>query len=134
MGWMFLYAGVTKLFDSSWSAAGYLRGADTLPQVYAWFASPAVLPVINTINEWALTLLGISLILGLFVRLSSMLGVLLMFLYYLPILNFPYVGANNYLVDQHIIFILVLMYLAVVRAGRVWGLDGVSLQRFSWLR
>ncbi|MBI3070189.1 MAG: DoxX family protein, partial [Candidatus Levybacteria bacterium] len=49
------------------------------------------------------------LILGVFVRLAALSGILLMLLYYLPILNFPYVGrgTTSFLIDQHIIFILV---------------------------
>lgn len=73
--------------------------------------------------KWGLTFLGISLILGLFVRFSSYLGMLLMFLLYLPILNFPMVGKNSYLVDQHIIYMAGLLLLASCRAGHVWGLD-----------
>ena len=48
-----------------------------------------------------------------------------MILYYLPILDFPYPNPHAYLVDEHIIYILVLVVLASVRAGRIWGLDGV---------
>ena len=69
-----------------------------------------------------LTLLGASLIIGLFVRFSSLLGVLLMALYYIP-LGFPYPNPNSYIVDQHIIYIAVLFFFAAIRAGRVFGLD-----------
>ncbi len=32
-GWMFFYAGITKLLDPQWSAAGYLKGA----KAFTWF-------------------------------------------------------------------------------------------------
>lgn len=121
-GWLMFYAGITKVFNPEWSAAGYLRGAKTFTGLYQWLASPANIGWVNAINEWGLTLLGISLILGIGVRLSGVLGALLMLLYYFPVLEFPRVG-HGYLVDEHIVYALVLWYLAAVRAGRVFGLE-----------
>ena len=123
LGWYFFYAGITKILDPAWSAESYLKGAKNLTGFYIWLASPAVLPLTNFINEWGLALLGISLILGIFVRLSSVLGAAMMFLYYLPILDFPHPDAHSYIVDQHIIFIFALLFFAAIRAGRVWGLE-----------
>ena len=123
LGWMFFYAGITKITNSSWSAAGYMKGAKTFPEFYTWLIQPNILPIVNFVNEWGLTLLGVSLILGIFVRLSSILGAALMILYYLPLLNFPYPNPNSYIVDQHIIFALGLLLLAAFRAGRVYGLE-----------
>src|SRR3989338_9860629 len=82
LGWMFFYAGITKILDSNWSAAGYLEASKTFPDFYQWLLQPGILPFVNFINEWGLTLLGISLILGLFVRLNSILGSILMLMYY----------------------------------------------------
>ena len=123
LGWICLYAGATKLFDPDWSSAGYLKSAESFSSFFGWLASPEVLPVVDFMNEWGLTLLGISLILGLFVRLSSYLGAALMILYYLPVLAFPYAGAHSFLIDDHIIYALVFLLLAELRAGRTFGLD-----------
>jgi thiosulfate dehydrogenase [quinone] large subunit len=122
-GWMMFYAGITKVLDPNWSAAGYLNGAKTFAGFYGWLASPGVLPVVNFVNEWGLTLLGVSLILGLGVRLSSILGAVLMLLYYVPIIDFPYPNPHSYIVDEHIIYAAALLLLAAFRAGRVWGLE-----------
>ncbi len=122
LGWLMFYAGITKVLNPEWSAAGYLNGAKTFAGFYRWLAGPGMLPVTNFINEWWLTLLGVSLILGAFVRLSSLLGALLMLLYYFPVLEFPYI-SHSFLIDEHIIYALVLLYFAAVRAGRVWGLE-----------
>lgn len=123
LGVLFFYAGITKVLNPNWSAAGYLKGAKTFSEFYNFLLDPNILPIINFVNEWGLTLLGLSLVLGIFVRLSSWLGALLMLLYYIPVLNFPYVGTNSFLVDQHIIFILVLLLLGSARAGRFLGLE-----------
>lgn len=122
LGFMMFYAGITKVLNPEWSAEGYLKGAKAFTGLFGWFASPGVLPVINFINEWGLTLLGVSLILGIAVRLSSKLGALLMLLYYLP-LGFPYPNAHALVVDEHIIYIAALLVLATMRAGRVYGLE-----------
>lgn len=129
VGFLMLYAGITKVMDPSWSAAGYLKGAKALSPFYNFLLNPSVLPVINFINEWGLTLLGISLILGIFVKLSSLLGIALMILYYLPILNFPYVGEHSYLVDEHIIYSASLLLLMAFNAGRIFGVDGWIFRR-----
>ena len=122
LGWFMFYAGITKVQNAAWSAAGYLQNAKTFPDFFAWFASPAVLPITNFLNEWGLTILGVSLILGIFVRLTSILGVALMLLYYFPILEFPFV-EHGFIIDDHIIYALILLYFAAFRAGRVWGLE-----------
>lgn len=123
MGWMYLYAGITHILDKQFSAAKYVGGAKSFVGLYQWFLSPQVLPVVDFMVKWGLTLLGASLILGLFLRLSSYLGMLLMFLFYLPLLSFPMVGNSSYLVNQHIIYMAGLLVLASFRAGHVWGLD-----------
>ncbi|MDO8600971.1 MAG: DoxX family protein [bacterium] len=123
MGWMMFYAGITKVLNPEWTAAGYLAGAKTFGGFYQWLTTPGMLPVVNFINEWGLTLLGISLILGIGVRMTSILGAVLMMLYYFPILDFPYPNAHSYIVDEHIIYAFVLLFFAAVRAGRAWGLE-----------
>jgi len=96
LGWMFFYAGIIKIINPEWSAAGYLKGAKSLIWFYQWLLTPNILPIINFANEWGLTLLGISLILGIAVRLSAIFGALLMLLYYLVILDFPYPNPEGF--------------------------------------
>jgi thiosulfate dehydrogenase [quinone] large subunit len=126
LGWMYFWAGITKVLDPKWSAEGYIKGAKLFPEIYQFFLQPNVLPWVNLVNEWGLVLLGVSLILGIFVRFSAPLGVALMALYYMA-LGFPYPNAHSMVVDEHIIYIGALLVLASCRAGRVWGLD----ERFS---
>ena len=123
IGWLMFYAGMTKILDPNWSAAGYTNGAKTFSGFYQWLASPGIMPVVNLGNEWGLALLGLSLILGIGVALSSILGAVLMLLYYLPILDFPYPNPHSFLVDEHIIYIFVFLLFASLRAGRVWGME-----------
>jgi thiosulfate dehydrogenase [quinone] large subunit len=133
LGSLFFYAGVTKLLDPSWSAAFYLRGAKTFSSFYAYLSQPDILPFINTLNEWGLALIGLSLILGIFVRVSSIAGAALMLLYYFPILDGVYPNPHSLIVDEHVIYAAALLLLQALRAGRVFGLEKLlaSLPFFS---
>lgn len=123
LGCFYFYAGFSKITNPDWSAAGYLTSAKSFTGFYQWLASPAILPFMNFVNEWGLTLLGVSLILGAFVRYSTIAGMLLMIMYYLPISNFPYPNPNAFIIDQHIIYIAMLFMLFNFKAGTIFGLD-----------
>ena len=116
------YAGYAHLSTPGWSASGYISGAQSFSGFYNWFLLPNILPPVNLLNEWGILLLGISFILGVGIKYSAIFGSILMGLYYFVILSFPYVGANAFIIDDHIIYILVMLYLRNERAGRVWGL------------
>lgn len=123
IGWLMFYAGITKLLNPAWSAAGYLKGAKTFTGFYQFLTGTDILPLVNFLNEWGLVLIGTSLMLGVFVRLSSVLGAILMVLYYFPILQFPYPSPYSFIVDEHIIYAAALFLLASLRAGHVFGLE-----------
>ena len=123
LGGLYFYAGITKVMTPNWSAARYLQGAKTFTWFYQALLGSSLMPLVNFLNEWGLTLLGVSLILGIFVRLSSWLGIILMFLYYFVVLQFPYVAPHSFIVDDHIIYSAGLLVLIAFSAGRIWGLD-----------
>ena len=129
MGWLLFYAGITKVLNPDWSAAGYLNNAQTFSGFYEWLASPVLLPFINLINAWGLTILGAMILLGLFTRTASWLAFVLMLLYYFPVLNFPYAGEHSYIVDEHIIYAIGFWILASFHAGNRWGIDSLKLKR-----
>ena len=131
LGWLFFYSGITKVINPEWSSIGYLKGAATFTGLYTWFASANIVPIVDFMNQWGLTLLGISLIFGIAVKLSSLLGAVLMLLYYFPILVFPHVGDHSYLVDEHIIYLLILFSFITLRAGRYYGVDAFLARRFG---
>lgn len=131
LGWLFFYAGITKLINPAWSAAGYLNNAQTFHGFFAMLAQPQMLPYVNFLNAWGLTLIGVALLLGIAVRFSSILGMVIMFLYYLPILKFPYPNAHSFIVDEHVIYAASLLVLATFRAGRIWGLE-TKCSEFRW--
>jgi thiosulfate dehydrogenase [quinone] large subunit len=82
-------------------------------------------PITSFLVSYGHLLIGISLILGLMTRVSASFGILLMVVYWMAHMNFPYIeNRNNFILDFHIVYAGVLTYLIVKRAGHVWGLDG----------
>ena len=123
MGWLFLYAGISKIVDPDWTAAGFLQSSKMLSDIYGWFALPGNIIFVDFLNEWGLTLIGVALIAGAAVKYASYFGILLMLLYYFPTLEFPYVSNQSFIVDSHIIYILVLLLFIGTRSGEMWGID-----------
>jgi uncharacterized membrane protein YphA (DoxX/SURF4 family) len=119
-GWHFLYEGVTKLLTPGWSSAGYLELSRwAFSGFFQWIASnPLVLKIVDLMNIWGLMAIGLGLMLGLFTRIASIAGMLLLILYYIA--NPPFVGLDfgvpaegNYLVvDKNLVEFFALGVLA----------------------
>ena len=123
IGVEFLYAGVTKM--TNWSAAGFLEHA-TGPFA-SMFQAMAGSHVVDLLNIWGLTLIGVALILGLLVRPAAIFGIILMKLYYWA--GFDANTAHG-LIDEHIILICAFLMLASGGAGHVFGLNGFVQEYF----
>ena len=124
IGWTFLYAGIWQIWDN-YDAAGFLNHVVTLHDFFALFATPAVLPYTNFLMKWGHLLIGLSLVSGLLVRVSGPFAFLLMLTYYCAHLEWPYVENRlNFVVDFHLVYAAVIVYLIAHRAGHVLGLDG----------
>ena len=124
MGWTFLWAGIHHFGDDKF-VLGFLSHVKTFHSVYAPFTQPAVIPILTFLVEYGHLAIGLSLISGFLVRVSSPFAIMLMLLYWTAHMDFPYIeNVNNYLVDYHIVYAGVLVYLIVKRAGHVLGLDG----------
>ena len=124
MAWTFLFAAWHQVFVPGWSVAGFLRSTKTFHDVYAPFTTPAWAPIITFFVEYGHLLIGLSLLVGLLVRVSASFGILLMLVYWTAHMDFPYIeNRNNFIVDYHIVYACVLVYLIYKRAGHVWGLD-----------
>jgi uncharacterized membrane protein YphA (DoxX/SURF4 family) len=84
IGWHFLYEGLSKLFMENWSAQSYLANASgVFSGFYHWLASSeGLIRVIDVLNVYGLILIGLALFLGIFIRIASAGGILLLLLYY----------------------------------------------------
>ena len=124
IGWTFLYAGITQVFDPSWSAAGFLTHTKTFHFLFAGFAVPEVLPLTNVLVSWGHLLIGLSLVFGILTRIGGAFGTLLMLVYWLAHMDFPYVDSPlNFLIDYHVVYAGALVYLMTRHAGQIAGLD-----------
>ena len=125
MGWTFLYAGVSQLTDPGFTVAAFLSHTKTFHDELAVFALPAFAPYMTFLVKWGHTLIGLSLVTGCLVRVSAPFGILLMATYYFAHMDWPYIEAHtNFIVDYHLVYGGVLVYLMMKHAGHVWGLDG----------
>jgi thiosulfate dehydrogenase [quinone] large subunit len=124
MAWTFLYAASHQVLVPGWSVAGFLNSTKTFHGIYSQFTGPAIAPVLSCLVGYGHLLIGLSLLVGLMVRVSAVFGILLMLLYWTAHMDFPYISdTNNFLVDEHIVYAGVLVLLIVERAGHVFGLD-----------
>src|SRR5499427_2166859 len=129
IGWTFLWAAIHHFGDDKF-VTGFLSHTKTFHDVFAPLTSPAIAPTLTFLVEYGHLLIGLSLISGLLVRASAPFAIMLMLLYWAAHMDYPYVeSVNNYLVDYHIVYAGVLVYLIVKRAGHVFGLDGVLEKR-----
>ena len=124
MAWTFLYAASHQIFDPKFSVVGFLTHTKTFHDVFAPFTAPSIAPVVTFLVGYGHLLIGLSLLLGLMVRLGAIFGVALLMMYWLAHMDFPYIeNSNNFIVDYHVVYSTVLVYLIAKRAGHVWGLD-----------
>jgi len=122
IGWHFLYEGISKLLVRNWSAAGYLsKATGPFDGFYHWMAaSEGLMKIIDPVNMAGLVLIGLGLFLGLFIRLSSISGVILLMLYYFA---YPPFGGdlfgsaegNLYIVNKNLIETLALLVIFLIK-------------------
>ncbi|MDX1747555.1 MAG: DoxX family membrane protein [Halobacteriales archaeon] len=151
MGWTLFQGGVTKLItyidanpDNNWTAEGFLANAVPAgnPLTGLW-ASMAGSPLIDALNMWGLTLTGLGLILGAFVRWNAFWGAVMMLFYWAAALEGGLLAglplAHGWVVDDHIVYAALLFGLGAFGAGRivgvdVWLEDTAVVRNNPWLR
>jgi thiosulfate dehydrogenase [quinone] large subunit len=129
MGWTFLYAASHQVFDPEFTVVGFLSHTKTFHNLFAVFTTPTMAPITTFLVEYGHLLIGLSLVLGIMVRISASFGVLLMLIYWMAHMDWPFVeNKNNLIFDYHLVYAGVLVYLIAKRAGHVLGLDGLLEQ------
>ena len=131
IGWHFLYEGISKLINPYWSSAAYLLDSKWIFSglAKAIVANPTLLTISDYVNMWGLTLVGLSLMLGLFSRCGSLAGMTFICLYYLfapPLLGLEYgrPGEGSYLiVNKNLIEACALWVLYCFPTRHIIGLD-----------
>lgn len=131
VGWHFLYEGISKLLTPAWSAKGYLLGSKwVFSGIFQWMgSSPDIMRVVDLLNMWGLTFIGLSLMVGLFVRWTSVFGAILLLFYFvayppIPGFTFGTVSEGSYLwVNKTFIELFILIVLIALPGEYLPGID-----------
>ena len=126
MAWTFLYAASHQVFVHDFTVVGFLSHTKTFHNLFAAFTTPVMAPITTFLVEYGHLLIGLSLLFGIMVRASAAFGVLLMGIYWMAHMDWPFVeNTTNFVFDFHLVYAGVLIYLIVKHAGHVFGLDGL---------
>jgi thiosulfate dehydrogenase (quinone) large subunit len=130
IGWHFLYEGVIKLYNPSWTAKGYLLSAEFLKPVFALMAKENVIGAIDTLNISLLIIVGVLLIAGFKTSWASIGGMLLLALYYLA--HPPFTGITQgpaegsyWIVNKNLIELAALYVLYLFPTSVSFGIEGL---------
>jgi uncharacterized membrane protein YphA (DoxX/SURF4 family) len=118
IGWHFLYEGASKILQGNWTASNFLLNTSGFfSGFYHWIAgSPAIMRTTDLLNMYGLLFIGLALFIGLFSRVASICGALLLTLYYFayPPFGNPMLNASEghlFIVDKLFIETVVLVFL-----------------------
>lgn len=151
LGFIFLWTFLDKTFGLGFSTVAekaWLQGASPTTGFLQFGADGVLSPLfqalagnvfVDVLFMSGMLLVGLALLLGIGIQIAGYSGSLMMFLIYASV--FP--PENNPLVDQHVVYILVLLLLAErVRTGKSVGSFGLGewwskqqiVQRWEFLR
>ncbi|MFP8889639.1 DoxX family protein [Natrialbaceae archaeon A-CW2] len=151
MAWVFLQAGLEKLFEGgigdplAWSSAGFLENAiadaNPLSGLFAFFADFAA--IVDPLVIFGQILIGLALLFGVFFRFAAMMGAIQMLFFWTAawqgglMAGFPV--EHGYFVDSSFVYMLLLFGLGAWGAGRILGVDRILedssvAEENPWLR
>jgi thiosulfate dehydrogenase [quinone] large subunit len=130
IGWHFLYEGVIKAYNPSWTSRGYLLSASILKPFFNWLAGDSLISVIDNLNIIGLIAVGISLLIGIKVRWGCIGGLLLLMLYYLAHPPFPGLPqgpaeGSYWIVNKNLIEMAALLVIYQFPLTTVFGLENL---------
>ncbi len=129
LGVVFLWAFIDKLFglgfatarENAWISGGSPTSGFLIRSTQGPFAnffqSLAGSSFIDWIFMVGLLFIGLALLAGVFVRIGSIAGAIMLFLMWLAVLP----PKNNPFVDDHLIYLIILIGFIFVHAGKYWG-------------
>ncbi len=131
MGWIFLWAFFDKLFGLGFSTAagkswlvgvsptaGFLQFGVHGP-LAGFFHSLAGVQLVDWLFMLGLLFVGLTLMTGIFMKLGSFFGKIMLLLMYLAVGVSP---TTNPFIDEHIVYILIIMILVLTDSGQYLGL------------
>ncbi|NTV84257.1 MAG: DoxX family membrane protein, partial [Bacteroidales bacterium] len=133
IGWHFLYEGIVKLASPSWSAGPYLLESTWIFSGFfkSLAVNQSVVGIVDFMNIWGLILIGAGLMVGMYTRIASWSGALLLFLYYIARPPFAGIMDGNisegtYIwVNKNLIEMVALILIARTPVSWMLGLDNL---------
>lgn len=130
IGWLFLHEGLYKLFTPGWTAQIYLAQSEgPLQSLFQWVISNDLLIAISNYGVvFLLIATGALLMTGLFERIASISGMVLLVFFYLSYPPFADISSvlaegNYLLVDKNFIMFWALWIIWQFRPGMFLGLN-----------
>lgn len=130
MGLIFLWAFIDKVFGFGFATtpekAWLLGGSPTTGFLQfgvhgpfaSFYHSLAGIPLVDWLFMLGLLWIGLTLTLGIFVKLGSLTGILMLFLMYTAVGIQP---TNHPFIDDHIVYIFVMIGLLISNSGDYLG-------------
>jgi thiosulfate dehydrogenase (quinone) large subunit len=133
IGWHFLYEGLVKIMNPTWSSLGYLMDSKGL---FAGFfhglaSNPTMVNIADFLNMWGLIAIGLGLILGCITQIATLGGIVLLAFYCLSHpsgINTTYVlpSEGSYLwINKNLIELVTLALLFYFPTGKQIGFDRI---------
>ena len=131
IGWHFLYEGGVKILNPNSTAKSYLLDSGGfLKGFFELIAgNQTLLSISDTANAWGLALIGLSLMLGIFTRYSSMAGIVLLLLYYLSHPAFPGIeylfpsDGSYFIINKTLVELFALLVVFAFPTSHIFGLQ-----------
>jgi len=121
MGLRLVFPGWFLIRQGTLSSRAYLE--HTSGPFAQFFKRLASNRIVDYLNKYGLFLIGLCLVFGVFVRPASIIGIVLMIMYWFS--KFPH---KDGIIDERLVYIGVFLMLILVNAGIFWGYDYVLLQ------
>jgi thiosulfate dehydrogenase [quinone] large subunit len=131
IGWHFLYEGGVKILNPHWTAKSYLLDSGGFMKEFFGFiaGNQTLLSISDTANAWGLALIGLSLIIGIFTRYSSIAGIVLLCLYYLSHPAFPGIeylfpsDGSYFIINKTLVELFALLVVFAFPTSHIFGLQ-----------
>jgi len=141
IGWHFLYEGGVKILNPQWTAKYYLLdSAGFMKGFFELIAgNQTLLTISDYTNAWGLALIGLSLIVGIFTRYSSIAGIALLLLYYLshpafPGLEYLFPSDGSYfIINKTLVELFALLVLFAFPTSHIFGLQRLLKNKKTFL-
>ncbi len=137
IGWHLLYEGLVKLCNPAWTSKDFLlQSTGPFSSVFQFLGTnPNYLNIVDMLNIIGLVVIGLSLFVGLFNRITLIPGILLLLMYYFaypPFIGLPVpaqVEGHSLIINNHLIEAVALFILILYPTSHKTGVAGLFKSR-----